>query len=63
MEIADLKTLYIGADELAEVMGIAQSTAYGIIRQANRELKQNGYITIAGKCPRSYLLQRLGVQP
>ena len=46
---------YITATELSEKLGISVGQAYKIIRELNAELKKQGYITVAGKCPRSYI--------
>ena len=46
---------YITASELSESLGISLGQAYKIIRNLNNELAKNGYITVAGKCPRRYL--------
>ena len=36
-------------------MGISRGKAYDIIRSCNKELKEQGFITIAGKLPAAYL--------
>lgn len=46
--------IYITASELAESLGISLGQAYKIIRTLNAELSKDGYIVIAGKCPRRY---------
>ncbi len=46
---------YITATELSEKLGISVGQAYKIIRELNAELKKQGYITVAGKCPRRYI--------
>lgn len=46
---------YITASELAENLGVSVGQAYKIIRQLNSELAKEGYITVAGKCPRRYV--------
>lgn len=46
--------IYITASELAESLGISLGQAYKIIRTLNAELSKEGYIVIAGKCPRRY---------
>ena len=46
---------YITATELSEKLGISVGQAYKIIRELNVELKKQGYITVAGKCPRRYI--------
>ena len=52
--VTEQKT-YITASELAEALGISKGQSYKIIRQLNSELSKEGYITVAGKCPRRYL--------
>ena len=52
--ITENKT-YITASELAETLGVSLGQAYKIIRQLNGELAKEGYITVAGKCPRRYV--------
>jgi hypothetical protein len=47
--------IYITAAELAESLGVSLGQAYKIIRQLNSELAKDGFITVAGKCPRRYL--------
>ena len=51
----DNQSIYITASELAQVMGVSNGHAYKLIREMNTELKKQGYLTIAGKLPRSYL--------
>ena len=48
-----MKAQYVTADELVDTLG-----AYQIIRQLNDELIKQGYIKIAGKCPRKYFEKR-----
>ena len=45
---------YLSAKEVAELLGIAESTAYAVIRGWNKELKALGYFTKAGSVPRAY---------
>ena len=53
-----MRAQFITASEVAEVMGISRSKAYQLVRQLNRELKEQGYITVAGKCPIQYFKQK-----
>ena len=46
-----MRAQFITASEVAEIMGISRSKAYQIVREMNRELKSQGYLTVAGKCP------------
>ena len=45
---------YLSAKEVAELLEIAESTAYAVIREWNKELKSEGYFTKAGSIPRAY---------
>ena len=49
-----MRAQFITASEVAEIMGISRSKAYQIVREMNRELKSQGYLTVAGKCPAQY---------
>ena len=35
-----------------------QKESYQIVREMNRELKAQGYLTVAGKCPAQYFKQK-----
>ena len=48
----------IGAAEVKQLLGVGNNRAYEIIRQLNAELEQKGYLTIRGKIPKEYLLER-----
>ena len=53
-----MRAQFITASEGAEIMGISRSKAYQIVREMNRELKSQGYLTVAGKCPAQYFKQK-----
>ena len=53
-----MKAQYITATEVAEIMGISRSKSHQIVRQLNKELKAQGYLTVAGKCPIQYFKQK-----
>ena len=36
--------------------------AWQIIRNLNKELKEKNYITVRGRIPRKYLLERFGIE-
>ena len=50
---------FMRADEVAKELGISRSYAYKLIRQLNQELKERGFLTIAGRINRDYLKERL----
>ena len=45
-------------DEVAEVLGISKSYAYKIVQKLNSELKNKGFLTIAGRVNRQYFLEK-----
>lgn len=50
---------FIGAKEVAEILGVSESKSYGIIRELNKELKERGYITVQGKVSRVFFQERV----
>ena len=53
-----MQSMYYGVDEVGQVLQISKSKSYTLIRKLNEELKQKGFITIAGKIPKKYLEER-----
>ncbi len=53
-----LKSTFIEVDEVADILGVKKPTAYKIIRQLNDELKDQDFLTIAGKVSRQYFMER-----
>lgn len=53
-----MQSLYYGVNDVEEILRISKSQSYTIIRKLNGELKEKGYITIAGKVPKKYLEER-----
>lgn len=54
-----MRTQFITAAEVAEIMGISRSKSYQLVREMNRELKANGFVMVAGKCPIQYFKQKV----
>ena len=44
----------ITAEEVAESMGISLGYAYKLLRKLNKELADQGYVTVSGKIPRAF---------
>ena len=40
---------FISVQEVAEELGVSKSYAYRVVKQLNEELKQQGYLTVAGR--------------
>ena len=50
---------FMRAEEVAEELGVSVSHAYKIMRQLNQELKEKGFVTIAGRISRDYFYERI----
>ena len=50
---------FIRVDEVAKELDVSKPYAYKLIRQLNDELKEKGFITIAGRVNRQYFYERL----
>ena len=48
------KNAMVYVDEVAETLGIANDTAYKIIKKLNDDLAKMGYVVVAGRLPRKY---------
>ena len=44
----------ITAEEVAQSMGISLGYSYKLLRKLNKELADQGYVTVAGKIPRAF---------
>lgn len=49
---------FMRVEEVAQALGISQSYAYKVVQQLNAELKNLGFITIAGRVNRKYFRER-----
>ncbi len=49
---------FLSADEVAEILGVSKSYAYKIVRQLNAELKDKGFLTIAGRVNKRYFMEK-----
>ncbi len=52
----------IRVEEVMEILQVGKSAAYHTMQRLNKELRDQGYITHAGRISRSYLLERCGLQ-
>lgn len=52
------KTRLITTEEISNELGISKSFAYKMVRQLNDELKNKGYLTVAGKVSRMYFEEK-----
>ncbi len=49
---------FMRVDEVAEVLGVSKSYAYKVVQKLNRELKDQGYLTISGRVDRQYFREK-----
>lgn len=54
--------LFLDANDIVKIMGVAKPTAYALMKRLNRELEAKGYIVICGKVPTRYFFERCGLQ-
>ena len=54
---------FMRAEEVTQELEISKSYAYKLIQQLNAELRDKGYITIAGRVNRQYFKERLYEAP
>ena len=58
------ESVFLTALEAAQLLHISTSHAYKVIHRLNQELKAQGYLTIAGRISRDYLMERtVGKKP
>lgn len=51
----------INAAEVAEIMDCSERHGYKLIHEMNGELKSKGFIIRAGRVPRKYFFERVGL--
>ena len=50
--------ILIDAAEVAQILDVSKAFAYNVVRELNEELKNKGFITIAGKVSRKYFEEK-----
>lgn len=56
--IAKKDSKYYLVGDVMQILGISQGKAYVIMRKLNLELKEKGYITIAGRISKRYFNEK-----
>ena len=49
---------FMRVEDVAKELGISISHSYKVIQQLNKELKEKGYMTIAGRVNRKYFMEK-----
>lgn len=52
------QSIFISAQEVADMLGISKSKAYRIVRELNEELETKGFITVAGRVSRKFFEEK-----
>ena len=52
-------TTFMRVDEVAAELSVSKSYAYKIVRRLNTELKNMGYLTVAGRISKKYFLEKV----
>ena len=50
--------LFLKAADICEFLEVKQTSAYEIIGNLNKELEEQGYLTLRGKVPTKYFVKR-----
>lgn len=50
---------FMNVNEVAETLGVSKSYAYRVVKQLNEELKQQGYLTVAGRVNAQYFRKKV----
>ncbi len=50
---------FMRVEEVAQELGVSKSYAYKLVRKLNDELKEMGYLTVAGRVSKKYFLEKV----
>lgn len=50
---------FLRVDDVAQELGVSKSYAYKVVRNLNAELKEMGYLTVAGRISKKYFMEKL----
>jgi len=53
-----MSNAFMRVDEVARELGVSKSYAYKVVRRLNAELKEMGYLTVAGRVNKQYFLEK-----
>ena len=61
-QTAPAQNKMITVEEVMDILQVSRSAAYHVMQRLNKGLREKGYITHSGRIPRSYLMDRCGLQ-
>ena len=50
---------FMRVEDVAQELGVSKSYAYKVVRKLNAELKDMGYLTVAGRISKKYFLEKV----
>jgi hypothetical protein len=54
-----LHMAFYTVNDVMKILGVSASKAYKVMQALNKELKERGYVTVAGKVPKQFFEERL----
>lgn len=57
----DTMRSYLMVEDVMALLSIKRTMAYKVIRDLNGELEREGFMTLRGRVPREYLLERFKI--
>ncbi len=54
-----MSNTFMRVDEVAKELGVSKSYAYKIVKRLNAELKNMGYLTVAGRVSKRYFMEKV----
>ena len=54
-----MSNTFMKVEDVATELGVSKSYAYKVVRRLNTDLKNMGYLTIAGRISKKYFIERL----
>lgn len=53
-----MSNAFMRVDEVARELGVSNSYAYKVVRRLNAELRDMGYLTVAGRISKQFFLEK-----
>jgi len=53
-----MSTTFLRVTDVAAELGVSKSYAYKIVQRLNAELKNMGYLTVAGRISKKYFMEK-----
>jgi len=50
---------FMRVEEVAKELGVSKSYAYKLVKKLNGELKDMGYLTVAGRVSKKYFMEKV----